>query len=98
MIRIGADTSFGLYLFHYPLMYLTKAVLNTAGLRDGTLFTATIYVAPFLVATLLAAQCEKRKDLVYRPLAWLTSQLDQHFHHRRVPQESARAGAGTIGS
>jgi peptidoglycan/LPS O-acetylase OafA/YrhL len=33
-----AEASFGLYLFHYPLMYFCKAVLATAGITRGSTY------------------------------------------------------------
>ena len=63
LIRIGADTSFGLYLFHYPLMYLVKAALFGIGLTNGTAFVGIIYVVPFLIAAPFALLCEKHKSV-----------------------------------
>jgi peptidoglycan/LPS O-acetylase OafA/YrhL len=61
LIRYGADISFGLYLFHYPLMYLTRAVLTAMGITSGGLFIVVIYLVPFVVSALLARQCEQHK-------------------------------------
>ena len=61
VVRSMADTSFGLYLFHYPLMYFTKAVLTVAGVSGGWAFKTIIYVIPFTVSILLALKCETYK-------------------------------------
>jgi peptidoglycan/LPS O-acetylase OafA/YrhL len=46
-IRIAADASFGLYLFHYPIGYFVKAVLWNQGITGGTGYVATIYLVSF---------------------------------------------------
>jgi peptidoglycan/LPS O-acetylase OafA/YrhL len=66
LIRFGANISFGLYLFHYPLMYLSVAILNRVGITSGTFFVNVVYVAPFVVSALLALQCEKHKAIFFR--------------------------------
>jgi peptidoglycan/LPS O-acetylase OafA/YrhL len=74
-IRFGADISFGLYLFHYPLMYLVKAILHDAGVTAGPLFVGAVYAFPFAIAAALALQCEKRKDLVGAMIDRVTSSI-----------------------
>ncbi|MEG0082642.1 MAG: acyltransferase [Massilia sp.] len=61
LIRLGANISFGLYLFHYPLMYFAKAVLMVSGVEGGIAFISVIYIAPFVLSALLALKCEKHK-------------------------------------
>ena len=73
LIAIGADASFGLYLFHYPLLYLTKTVLHQAGLTQGPLFIGVMYVVPFVVAVLLALHCERLKGPLQRVLTRLSA-------------------------
>ena len=63
-IQVGADISFGLYLFHYPLMYFVKAILYGAKLTSGPVFVAAIYVVPFLIAAWLAILCERHKGWI----------------------------------
>jgi peptidoglycan/LPS O-acetylase OafA/YrhL len=63
LIRFGANISFGLYLFHYPLMYLIRAVLTEMGIRNGGLFIAVVYAAPFALAAFLALKCERHKAI-----------------------------------
>lgn len=63
-IRFGADISFGLYLFHYPLMYLVKAVMFGAGFTAGPVLIGVVYTVPIIVAAFLALQCEKHKNLI----------------------------------
>lgn len=61
LVRKTAETSFGLYLFHYPLMYFCKAILAAAGITGGALYVLAIYAVPLLVATWLALTCEPLK-------------------------------------
>jgi peptidoglycan/LPS O-acetylase OafA/YrhL len=61
LVRKTAETSFGLYLFHYPLMYFCKAVLAAAGVTQGPAYIVTIYVLPLLAATWLSLTCEPLK-------------------------------------
>jgi peptidoglycan/LPS O-acetylase OafA/YrhL len=63
-IRFGADISFGLYLFHYPLMYLVKAVMFGMGFTAGPALIGAVYTVPFLATAFLALQCEKHKHLI----------------------------------
>lgn len=60
-IRHIADTSFGLYLLHYPLMYFTKACLSGFGLSNGWTFILLMYILPFLASILIALKCEDFK-------------------------------------
>lgn len=64
VIRLGADISFGLYLFHYPLMYLAKAILHNAGLTTGATYATIVYAAPLGISAALAIQCERHKNWV----------------------------------
>lgn len=61
VVRKTAETSFGLYLFHYPLMYFCKAILAVAEIPQGTSYVLAMYVAPFLVATWVSLKCEPLK-------------------------------------
>jgi peptidoglycan/LPS O-acetylase OafA/YrhL len=63
VIRIAADTSFGLYLFHYPLLYLTKAVLVSSGMSGYALGFAVLLI-PFVASVLLAHYCEGFKPIL----------------------------------
>lgn len=66
-IRIAADTSFGLYLFHYPLLYVTKAVLTSLDV-DGSALGWTVLVVPLVISISLAHWCEGLKPLFRRTL------------------------------
>lgn len=72
VIRVGAGLSFGLYLFHYPLMYFFKALLHASGVTGGHQFIIAMYALPFLVSMVLAFYAEKHKDMTTRALerAW----------------------------
>lgn len=72
VIRVGAGLSFGLYLFHYPLMYFFKALLHASGVTGGHQFIIAMYALPFIVSTVLAFYAEKHKDMTSRALerAW----------------------------
>lgn len=61
VVRRTAETSFGLYLFHYPLMYFCKALLAVAQVPQGTLYILAMYGAPFIAATWLSLKCEPLK-------------------------------------
>lgn len=61
LVRKTGETSFGLYLFHYPLMYFCKAVLAVAHVASGTPYILALYVAPFVAATWLSVKCEPLK-------------------------------------
>jgi peptidoglycan/LPS O-acetylase OafA/YrhL len=61
VVRTTAETSFGLYLFHYPLMYFCKALLIIAGITEGPTYVVAMYVVPLLAATWLALRCEPLK-------------------------------------
>jgi peptidoglycan/LPS O-acetylase OafA/YrhL len=74
-IRLGADTSFGLYLFHYPLLYLAKAVLNANGMTGGPAFAIIVYVVPFVVAVALALAFEKQKHVYARAIDGVAARL-----------------------
>jgi peptidoglycan/LPS O-acetylase OafA/YrhL len=71
VVRTTAETSFGLYLFHYPLMYFCKAILAVSHVPQGTLYILTIYIAPFVVATWLSLKCEPLKFVLSRGLKTL---------------------------
>ena len=62
LIRWGGGISFGLYLFHYPLMYLVKAALWSIGMVGGDFFVALIYVLPFVISAYFALVCEQNKN------------------------------------
>lgn len=53
-LRRLADTSFGLYLLHYPLMYFTRALLQFFGCGEGGVYVAVLYSAPLIVAIAIA--------------------------------------------
>lgn len=61
LVRLIADTSFGLYLFHYPVMYFCKALLSAIGITGGRILTLAIYFIPFVVSVLLSLKCETYK-------------------------------------
>jgi peptidoglycan/LPS O-acetylase OafA/YrhL len=61
-IRWAAGISFGLYLFHYPLMYFVKAALWSLGMVDGYLFVALVYFVPFVISAYFALVCERHKN------------------------------------
>ena len=80
-IRWGAGISFGLYLFHYPLMYLCRAVLHALDVSSGAGFVAAMYLIPFAVAVSLALLCERNKSFYARRIGSLFD-----FALRRHPQ------------
>lgn len=63
-IRRMADTSFGLYLLHYPMMYFFKAVLSGASGLSGLAYVVPMYIAPFACCFVLALWCEKKKYVI----------------------------------
>ncbi|SDF17808.1 Peptidoglycan/LPS O-acetylase OafA/YrhL, contains acyltransferase and SGNH-hydrolase domains [Massilia sp. PDC64] len=71
LVRTTAETSFGLYLFHYPLMYFCKAILAVAHIPQGTFYVLAIYIAPFIAATWLSLKCEPLKFVLSRVLKTL---------------------------
>ena len=71
LVRTTAETSFGLYLFHYPLMYFCKAILALAQVPQGTACILVIYIAPFVAATWLSLKCEPLKFTLSRVLKTL---------------------------
>jgi peptidoglycan/LPS O-acetylase OafA/YrhL len=71
LVRTTAETSFGLYLFHYPLMYFCKAILTVAQVPQGTVYILAIYIAPFVTATWLSLKCEPLKFVLSRVLKTL---------------------------
>jgi peptidoglycan/LPS O-acetylase OafA/YrhL len=75
VIKAVASTSFGLYLFHYPLMYLVKGVLWSIGIVDGYFFVATVYLLPFGISTYLALLCERHKGYFARALSAMSAKL-----------------------
>jgi len=68
LVRKTAETSFGLYLFHYPLMYFCKAILAVTAVPQGALYVLAVYVAPFAAATWLSVTCEPLKFVLSRVL------------------------------
>lgn len=66
MINSGADISFGLYLFHYPLMYFFRAVFVQIGITEGTVFVVALYTLPFIASAALSLYCEKQKGAYLR--------------------------------
>jgi peptidoglycan/LPS O-acetylase OafA/YrhL len=71
LVRTTAETSFGLYLFHYPLMYFCKAILAVAEVPEGTFYILAVYIAPFVAATWLSLKCEPLKFVLSRVLKTL---------------------------
>ena len=71
LVRKTAETSFGLYLFHYPLMYFCKAALAAAGITQGSIYIVAIYVLPLLAATWLSLTCEPLKFVLSSALKTL---------------------------
>jgi peptidoglycan/LPS O-acetylase OafA/YrhL len=85
LVRTTAETSFGLYLFHYPLMYFCKAILAVAQVPQGTFYVLAIYIAPFLAATWLSLKCEPLKFVLSRVLkALLKNDKAQSAHGKDV--------------
>lgn len=80
LVRKTAETSFGLYLFHYPLMYFCKAVLTVAGITQGPAYVVTIYVLPLLAATWLSLNCEPLKFVLSSALKTLRKPRPVHAH------------------
>lgn len=67
IVRLLAATSFGLYLFHYPLGYLFKAITMYYHLT-GSLKVFIIYSCTLVVSSLLALYFESTKSLFYTSL------------------------------
>jgi len=84
VISFGADISFGLYLFHYPLMYLSRAVCNSLGLVDGGLFIGILYVIPFVLSVGLASYFERSKDKVAHVISRIADKMDSYRHKART--------------
>jgi peptidoglycan/LPS O-acetylase OafA/YrhL len=74
-VRTTASASFGLYLFHYPLMYLVKAVLWSLDLTDGYFYVALVYSLPFVMSVYLALLCERHKALYLRTISGMPGKL-----------------------
>lgn len=86
LVRTTAETSFGLYLFHYPLMYFCKAILAVAQVPQGTFYVLAIYIAPFVAATWLSLKCEPLKFVLSRILkALFKRDKAQSAHGKDVP-------------
>lgn len=86
LVRTTAETSFGLYLFHYPLMYFCKAILAVAQVPQGTFYVLAIYIAPFVAATWLSLKCEPLKFVLSRILKTLFKRdKAQSAHGKDVP-------------
>jgi peptidoglycan/LPS O-acetylase OafA/YrhL len=85
LVRTTAETSFGLYLFHYPLMYFCKAILAVAQVPEGTLSILAIYIAPFVAATWLSLQCEPLKFVLSRTLKALLKKDKPRAAHGSYP-------------
>jgi len=86
LVRTTAETSFGLYLFHYPLMYFCKAILAVAQVPQGTFYVLAIYIAPFVAATWLSLKCEPLKFALSRILKTLFKRdKAQSAHGKDVP-------------
>ncbi|MDB5958853.1 MAG: acyltransferase 3 [Massilia sp.] len=90
----GADISFGLYVFHYPLMYFTRAVLHAAGISSGTVFVGIIYVVPFLISAVLALVCERHKGMYSRVLARCAVEFSKR-RSGKIAEPSKTAGEQT---
>jgi peptidoglycan/LPS O-acetylase OafA/YrhL len=75
VVRSVADTSFGLYLFHYPLMYFVKALLTVFGMSGGWTFAAIIYIVPFGASVMLALKCETYKRSLTKLLKSFASKV-----------------------
>jgi peptidoglycan/LPS O-acetylase OafA/YrhL len=68
-----ADGSFGLYLFHYPIGYFTRAVCWNFGLTSGCSFVLMIYFVTFAVAFFLALLFDPIRKPLRRLLSEITS-------------------------
>ena len=84
VISFGADISFGLYLFHYPLMYLSKAICNSLGLIDGGLLVGILYVVPFVLSVGLASYFEHSKDKVAHLISRIADRIASYRHKART--------------
>jgi peptidoglycan/LPS O-acetylase OafA/YrhL len=82
-IRWAAGISFGLYLFHYPLMYLVKAALWSLGIVDGNAFVALVYAVPFVISAYVALLCERNKNYYSLQVKAMAIRL---FQPRRAAQ------------
>lgn len=74
-LRRLADTSFGLYLMHYPLMYFTRAVLQSFGLAEGGIYIGLLYSVPLLASIAIAYALAPLKPMLAARLraAWQRS-------------------------
>ncbi len=66
-LQYFADCSFALYLCHYPLLYLVRAVWLAAGGEASSAsvtYVVLIYSVPFALSFTLAVYCERLKSLM----------------------------------
>lgn len=72
-VRISADCSFSLYLFHYPLLCFGAAMLGTANQKLGVYALQCIGI--LLVVVLFSRLTEAKRPLLRRALAGIASKL-----------------------
>jgi peptidoglycan/LPS O-acetylase OafA/YrhL len=63
IIKLGADTSFGLYLFHYPIILLCKAVFLPLSDSYNSMYIIIMYTLPLTFSIYIALVCEKYKEI-----------------------------------
>lgn len=62
-IRKVADTSFGIYLFHFPAILFFKAVLRPLTIEYEFAYVILLYILPFVFSISCSIFCEKYKYL-----------------------------------
>lgn len=88
LLRAAAEASFGLYLFHYPLMLFIKALLFKLGAVSGPLYVGAIYLLPLALSVWLALLCEPLKKILAARL--------QRLVRRAGRSATGQAGAAAL--
>ena len=80
-IRLVADSTFTLYLFHYPLLLLARCLALYRPDRTGDKLALLLAVIAISIAAAMPIDRLKR---------WLRRVLEQQVHHRRLHAKVAR--------
>ena len=80
-IRLVADSTFTLYLFHYPLLLLARSLALYRPDHTGDKITLLFAVVAISVAAAMPIDRFKR---------WLRRVLEQQVHHRRLQTKKTR--------
>jgi peptidoglycan/LPS O-acetylase OafA/YrhL len=96
LVRKTGETSFGLYLFHYPLMYFCKAMLAVAQIGPGIPYILALYLVPLIAATWLSLKCESLKLVLSRILKSILKNDRTRLAHG-YPMDDPLAGGSREG-